>query len=150
MDIPIGEAMLGLSTGAHRRRGAARKGGGARRAGLPAVAHERGAASTPAGVRADDQAPDGKVGGVRLFCRVPGTENWTLLGATAPVVGVRGTPCSSEYYGPGLFLGRPDGDAGWAGDSADGLNTFLDRIRTPLPLSPDAPASDSFTAYPVE
>ncbi|MBL1081349.1 FAD-dependent monooxygenase [Streptomyces actinomycinicus] len=73
-------------------------------------------------VRAGDRAPDGTVDGVRLFDAFRGP-HWTLLGATVP--GLRSLPAAPESYGPGVFLVRPDGYVGWAGDTADGIEAYL-------------------------
>ena len=57
--------------------------------------------------------------------------HWTLLalvGAEAPaptarIRVVRGP--APAAYGPGLYLVRPDGYVGWAGDTATGLAEYL-------------------------
>ncbi|WP_225825137.1 FAD-dependent monooxygenase [Streptomyces naphthomycinicus] len=117
-------AMLDLSTGVHRgevRRGRAtvQLGVGYRESSLSVDTR-----TAPAGLRAGDRAPDGTVAGVRLFDAFRGP-HWTLLGATAP--GVRSLPAAPKSYGPGVFLVRPDGYVGWAGDTADGLGAHLTR-----------------------
>lgn len=76
------------------------------------------------------RAPDGTVDGVRLFDAFRGP-HWTLLGAQAPELGdgvrtVRGP--APEPYGTGLFLVRPDGYVGWAGDSPETLTGYLARL----------------------
>ncbi|MET7286011.1 FAD-dependent monooxygenase [Streptomyces sp. NPDC005573] len=121
-------AMLGLSTGVHR--GEVRRGRATVQLDLAypesSLSEERRAA--PAGVRAGDRAPDGTVDGVRLFDAFRGP-HWTLLGAPAPVPGVRSLPAAPASYGPGVFLVRPDGYVGWAGDTAaDGLDAYLARV----------------------
>ncbi|WP_373035428.1 FAD-dependent monooxygenase [Streptomyces sp. NRRL B-2790] len=117
-------AMLGLSTGVHR--GEVQRGKATVQLGLgypdSSLSEERRA--VPSAVRAGDRAPDGTVDGVRLFDAFRGP-HWTLLGATAPVAGVKALPAAPESYGPGVFLVRPDGYVGWAGDSADGLGDYL-------------------------
>ncbi|WP_369157910.1 FAD-dependent oxidoreductase [Streptomyces sp. R02] len=124
--------MLGLSTRIHR--GEARRGGatlqldlGYRESSLSAETR-----TTPGPVRAGDRAPDGRVDGVRLFDAFRGP-HWTLLalGTDAPeppqgVRLVRGP--SHRTYGTGLFLVRPDGYVGWAGDCAEGLGDYLGRF----------------------
>ena len=124
-------AMLELSTGVHR--GQVRRGRATVQLGLgygdSSLSEERRAAPS-AGVRAGDRAPDGVVAGVRLFDAFRGP-HWTLLGATTPVAGIRSLPAAPESYGPGVHLVRPDGYVGWAGDSADGLNAYLDRVGCP-------------------
>ncbi|MEU6664421.1 FAD-dependent monooxygenase [Streptomyces sp. NPDC046727] len=122
---PNAADMLGLSTGVHRgevRRGQAtvQLGLGYRESSLSVDAR-----TAPAGLRAGDRAPDGTVEGTRLFDAFRGP-HWTLLGASAP--GVRSLPAAPESYGPGVFLVRPDGYVGWAGDSTDGLGAYLARV----------------------
>ncbi|MGW4757179.1 FAD-dependent oxidoreductase [Streptomyces chartreusis] len=128
---PIAADMLGLSTSVHRgevRRGEATRqlGLGYRESSLTAETRQ-----APAALRAGDRAPDGTLGGVRLFDAFRGP-HWTLLavGAEAPelpgsVRVIRGP--AQESYGKGLFLVRPDGYVGWAGDTADGLPRYLAR-----------------------
>jgi 2-polyprenyl-6-methoxyphenol hydroxylase-like FAD-dependent oxidoreductase len=121
-------AMLELSTGVHRgevRRGAAtvQLGLAYRESSLSAETR-----TAPDGLRAGDRAPDGTVAGVRLFDAFRGP-HWTLLGAaTAPAAGIRALPSAPGSYGPGVFLVRPDGYVGWAGDTADGLAAYLARL----------------------
>ncbi|WP_433452093.1 FAD-dependent monooxygenase [Streptomyces sp. CA-142005] len=119
-------AMLDLSTGVHRgevRRGKAtvQLGLGYRESSLSVETRE-----DPTGVRAGDRAPDGTVSGVRLFDAFRGP-HWTLLGAQAPVTGVRAFPTAPESYGPGVFLVRPDGHVGWAGGTTKGLDAYAAR-----------------------
>ncbi|WP_093747078.1 FAD-dependent oxidoreductase [Streptomyces sp. PAN_FS17] len=128
---PVAADMLGLSTSVHRgevRRGEATRqlGLGYRESSLTAETRQ-----APAALRAGDRAPDGTLGGVRLFDAFRGP-HWTLLavGVEAPElpgsVGVVRGP-AQESYGAGLFLVRPDGYVGWAGDTADGLPRYLAR-----------------------
>ncbi|MBT1096370.1 FAD-dependent oxidoreductase [Streptomyces sp. Tu102] len=128
---PVAADMLGLSTSVHRgevRRGKATRqlGLGYRESSLTAETRQ-----APAALRAGDRAPDGTLGGVRLFDAFRGP-HWTLLavGVEAPElpgpVGVVRGP-AQESYGTGLFLVRPDGYVGWAGDTADGLPRYLAR-----------------------
>ncbi|MFS4094511.1 FAD-dependent monooxygenase [Streptomyces sp. AF1A] len=121
-------AMLELSTGVHR--GAVRRGGATVQLGLgyreSSLSVETRTA--PDGLRAGDRAPDGTVAGVRLFDAFRGP-HWTLLGAaTAPAAGIRALPSAPGSYGPGVFLVRPDGYVGWAGETADGLGAYLARV----------------------
>ncbi|WP_187284270.1 FAD-dependent oxidoreductase [Streptomyces sp. uw30] len=128
---PIAADMLGLSTSVHR--GEVRRGQATRQLGLgyretSLTAETRQA---PGAVRAGDRAPDGTLGGVRLFDAFRGP-HWTLVavGVRAPelpgaVSVVRGA--AQESYGTGLFLVRPDGYVGWAGDTGDGLPRYLER-----------------------
>ncbi|MET9758340.1 FAD-dependent oxidoreductase [Streptomyces sp. NPDC006372] len=130
---PVAADMLGLSTSVHR--GETRRGGATRQLGLgyrtSSLTHETRPGPGP--LRAGDRAPDGTVDGVRLFDAFRGP-HWTLLvlgGArvpdvTAPVRVVRGA--APGTYGPGLYLVRPDGYIGWAGDSPAGLPEYLARF----------------------
>jgi 2-polyprenyl-6-methoxyphenol hydroxylase-like FAD-dependent oxidoreductase len=127
---PNAAAMLGLSTGVHR--GEVQRGKATAQLGLgyPDSSLTEDHRTDPTGPRAGDRAPDGTVAGTRLFDAFRGP-HWTLLGATAPVAGVPGVvalPAAPESYGPGVFLVRPDGYVGWAGDSADGLGAYLARV----------------------
>jgi 2-polyprenyl-6-methoxyphenol hydroxylase-like FAD-dependent oxidoreductase len=117
-------AMLELSTGVHR--GEVRRGRATVQLGLDYRESSLSVETRddPAGVRAGDRAPDGTVDGVRLFDAFRGP-HWTLLGAQSPGAGVRALPAAPESYGPGVFLVRPDGYVGWAGDSADGARAHL-------------------------
>jgi 2-polyprenyl-6-methoxyphenol hydroxylase-like FAD-dependent oxidoreductase len=127
---PIAAQMLGISTGVHR--GEVRRGEATIQLGLgyreSSLTEEIRAAADA--LRAGDRAPDGTVDGVRLFDAFRGP-HWTLLalGAKAPEVEVLvvGGP-ALEAYGRGLFLVRPDGYVGWAGDGGEGLTEYLARF----------------------
>ncbi|MFF4017548.1 FAD-dependent oxidoreductase [Streptomyces sp. NPDC001843] len=122
---PNAAAMLGLTTGVHR--GEVRRGKATVQLGLgyPESSLSEDRRANPSGVRAGDRASDGTVGAVRLFDVFRGP-HWTLLGAeAAPVAGVRALPAAPESYGPGVFLIRPDGYVGWAGDSEAGVGEYL-------------------------
>ncbi|MER6274112.1 FAD-dependent monooxygenase [Streptomyces sp. NPDC001797] len=118
-------AMLGLSTSVHNgevRRGEAtvQLGIGYRESSLTEESR-----ANPGPVRAGDRAPDGRnADGVRMFDAFRGP-HWTLL-APEPVAGLGGLP-APESYGPGVFLIRPDGYVGWAGETAEGLRTYAAR-----------------------
>ncbi|MDN0195321.1 FAD-dependent oxidoreductase [Streptomyces sp. S.PNR 29] len=124
--------MLGLSTSVHR--GETRRGEATRQLGLgyreSSLSEETRPAPGP--IRAGDRAPDGTVNGVRLFDAFRGP-HWTLLGAAVPVPGVRALPAAPESYGPGVFLVRPDGYVGWAGDTASGLTEYAARFGQSSP-----------------
>ncbi len=133
---PVAAQMLDLSTAVHR--GEVRRGGATRQLGIgyrdSSLTRETRDAVAEDAIRAGDRAPDGRVNGVRLFDAFRGP-HWTLLalGADAPdaAVGpavrvVRGGPHGA--YGTGLFLVRPDGYVGWAGDTPEGLGSYLDRF----------------------
>ncbi|MFE6196652.1 FAD-dependent oxidoreductase [Streptomyces sp. NPDC057838] len=132
---PVAAEMLGLSTRVHR--GETRRGDATRQLGLgyresSLTAETR---TAPGPLRAGDRAPDGRVAGVRLFDAFRGP-HWTLLalGGDAPAVPgsgprirvVRGP--APGPYAPGLYLVRPDGYLGWAGDTAAGLPGHLARF----------------------
>ncbi|MDF3144397.1 MULTISPECIES: FAD-dependent oxidoreductase [unclassified Streptomyces] len=130
----IAADMLGLSTSVHR--GEVRRGEATRQLGLgyreSSLTEET--RKTPGAVRAGDRAPDGVVEDVRLFDAFRGP-HWTVVavgGAEAAglpdtVRVVRGGR-AQEAYGTGLFLVRPDGYVGWAGDQAAGVVAYLGRF----------------------
>ncbi|MFD7131318.1 FAD-dependent oxidoreductase [Streptomyces sp. NPDC059894] len=160
---PIAAGVLGLSTSVHR--GETRRGEATRQLGLGyrESSLSRETRATPGPVRAGDRAPDGRVGGVRLFDAFRGP-HWTLLAldtvdtvdtgeapdageALGDVLGdlpgnllrdlpgnlpgdevrvVRGA--APEWYGTGLFLVRPDGYVGWAGDAPSDLAAYLTEL----------------------
>ncbi|MFD8631185.1 FAD-dependent oxidoreductase [Streptomyces sp. NPDC059533] len=127
---PIAADMLGLSTRIHR--GEARRGAATRQLDLDyrgsSIAVET-RTDLPAGaLRAGDRAPDGTPA-TRLFDEFRGP-HWTLL-AIGPAASAELPPLhtvrlpSYEPYGNGLFLIRPDGYVGWAGDSPAGITPYL-------------------------
>ncbi|MGW3207243.1 FAD-dependent monooxygenase [Streptomyces sp. NPDC001135] len=120
-------AMLDLSTGVHR--GEVRRGRATVQLGLgyPESSLSVETRKNPTGIRPGDRAPDGTVSGVRLFDAFRGP-HWTLLGAKTSGVGVRALPTAPESYGSGVFLVRPDGYVGWAGDTTAGLDSYLTRV----------------------
>ncbi|MFF5520934.1 FAD-dependent oxidoreductase [Streptomyces coeruleorubidus] len=129
--LPIAADMLGLSTSVHR--GETRRGAATRQLGLGYrdSSLTRETRTTPGALRAGDRAPDGELDGVRLFDAFRGP-HWTLVavGTEAPslpepVHGVSGA--EQVAYGKGLFLVRPDGYVGWAGETGDGLRQYLGR-----------------------
>ncbi|MFJ3445237.1 FAD-dependent oxidoreductase [Streptomyces sp. NPDC086081] len=132
---PVAAQMLGLSTRVHR--GETRRGDATRQLGLGyrESTLTRETRTAPGPLRAGDRAPDGTVAGVRLFDAFRGP-HWTLLalGEAAPAAPdpgprirvVRGP--APGPYGPGLYLVRPDGYLGWAGDTAAGLAGHLARF----------------------
>ena len=130
---PVAADMLGLSTRIHR--GEQERGTAAQQLGLgyregPLSAGRAGA------LEAGDRAPDGPAGdGRRLFdvfrgphftLLVVGTdaEPPTFDGSSSAAVRVHRTD-AYEAYGKGLFLIRPDGYIGWAGEDASGLGSYL-------------------------
>jgi hypothetical protein len=129
---PVAAHMLGISTGVHR--GEIRRGEATRQLGLgyreSTLAVDTRTTAGP--VRAGDRAPDATVDGVRLFDTFRGPQ-WTLLtvgsDAELPALGVptaRIPDC--DAYGTGVYLVRPDGYVGWAGDTADGLTEYARRM----------------------
>ncbi|KOT36281.1 pentachlorophenol monooxygenase [Streptomyces caelestis] len=129
---PIAARMLDLSTSVHR--GETRRGGATRQLGLgyPGSTLTAETRTAPGPVRAGDRAPDATVSGVRLFDAFRGP-HWTLLalGASvpAPPAAVRLVHGPAHRtYGTGLFLVRPDGYVGWAGDTPAGLPEYLARF----------------------
>ena len=74
------------------------------------------------------KAAVGTVDGVRLFDAFRGP-HWTLLTvgeatATPPLPVPTVHLPRHEAYGTGVFLVRPDGYVGWAGDTAEGLTEY--------------------------
>ncbi|WP_106971777.1 FAD-dependent oxidoreductase [Streptomyces xylophagus] len=132
--LPNAADMLGLSTRVHR--GEVQRGRATQQLGLGyrdrSLAVETRTDLPEDALRAGDRAPDRTVDGVRLFDAFRGP-HWTLLAldtkapaaAPASVPVVRGP--ATETYGTGLFLIRPDGYVGWAGDTEDGLAEYAER-----------------------
>ncbi|WP_053751542.1 FAD-dependent oxidoreductase [Streptomyces sp. MMG1533] len=130
---PIAADMLGLSTSVHR--GEVRRGDATRQLGLgyreSSLTEETRTSAGP--LHAGDRAPDGTLGEARLFDVFRGP-HWTLVavGVEAPetpdsVRVVRGE--TQQAYGTGLFLVRPDGYVGWAGDGTEaGPAAYLARF----------------------
>ncbi|MER6349078.1 FAD-dependent oxidoreductase [Streptomyces sp. NPDC001595] len=136
---PIAAEMLDLSTRVHR--GQERRGAATRQLGLGyrESALSRETREAPAGVRAGDRAPDAVMAGVRLFDAFRGP-HWTLLAVgveaelpplAAPVVRLPESPAHGAYA-PGVFLIRPDGYVGWAGDTAAGLARYATSLGVPV------------------
>ncbi|MEV5435719.1 FAD-dependent oxidoreductase [Streptomyces sp. NPDC052682] len=130
---PIAAGMLRLSTSVHR--GETRRGAATRQLslGYRESSLTRETRTAPGPLRAGDRAPDGTVAGVRLFDAFRGP-HWTLLALDTPAPGTELPVVSGpapKAYGPGLFLVRPDGYVGWAGDSAAGLTQYAARFGQP-------------------
>ncbi|WP_121017706.1 FAD-dependent monooxygenase [Streptomyces sp. 3211.6] len=135
--LPVAADMLGLSTRIHR--GEARRGAATQQLGLgyrgSSLAVETRTALPAEALRAGDRAPDGVRGGLRLFDAYRGP-HWTLLlvGAQAPaeLPGARTVRIPSYgAYGDGVFLIRPDGYVGWAGEPGEpgkGLAAYAARV----------------------
>ncbi|MFE2499181.1 FAD-dependent monooxygenase [Streptomyces scopuliridis] len=127
---PVAADMLGLSTRIHR--GEASRGAATRQLGL---GYREGPLSTGAAgaLRSGDRAPDGPLpDGTTLFDTLRGPHFTLLTVGTDPelppldpeLVRVRKLDAYAPY-GKGLFLVRPDGYVGWAGDDARGLADWL-------------------------
>ncbi|MCX4775676.1 FAD-dependent monooxygenase [Streptomyces sp. NBC_01264] len=130
---PVAAHVLGLSTRIHR--GQAERGDATRQLGL---GYRGGPLSegTAGALEAGDRAPDGPLpDGRRLFDLFRGP-HFTLLavGTDAELPPVRSEFLHVhrigpyEPYGKGLFLVRPDGYVGWAGEDATGLARYLARL----------------------
>ncbi|MEU6704334.1 FAD-dependent monooxygenase [Streptomyces wuyuanensis] len=138
---PVAARMLDLSTRIHR--GAARRGHETRQLGL---GYRGGPLSEGAAgaLEAGDRAPDGRLpGGRRVFDLLRGP-HFTLLAVDRDAPGTRlpaavhvhrtgagggpGTAGVHASYGSGLFLVRPDGYVGWAGQDPAGLADWLGKV----------------------
>lgn len=135
--LPVAADVLGITTRLHR---ASTQGEGTQR-GEEVQQLTLGYRESPLAVetrtgladgalRAGDRAPDGPYGDGRLFDLFRGP-HFTLLAVGAPLPDLAGDLVRTgrlaayEPYGTGLFLVRPDGYVGWAGASAEGLDTYL-------------------------
>ncbi|MGW6685421.1 FAD-dependent monooxygenase [Streptomyces sp. NPDC054961] len=130
---PVAEQMLGLSTRIHR--GEEQRGGATRQLGL---GYRGGPLSEGAAgaLEAGDRAPDGPLpDGGRLFDLFRGP-HFTLLAvgtdAELPALDPQFTHVhrigAYAPYGKGIFLIRPDGYVGWAGEDTTGLAPYLARF----------------------
>ncbi|MGW1494026.1 FAD-dependent monooxygenase [Streptomyces sp. NPDC002402] len=131
--LPVAAQMLGLSTRIHRgeeQRGTATMQLGLGYRGGPLASGSAGA------LESGDRAPDGPLpGGRRLFDLFRGP-HFTLLavGTDAELPLLEGELVhvhrieAYEPYGKGLFLVRPDGYIGWAGEDTTGLNDYLAKV----------------------
>ncbi|MFF5895097.1 FAD-dependent monooxygenase [Streptomyces argenteolus] len=134
---PVAAEMLGLSTRIHR--GEQERGAAAQQLGLGY--REGPLASGRAGrLEAGDRAPDGRTDeGGRLFDVFRGP-HFTLLavGTDAPLPAREDETLrtcrveGNEAYGTGLFLVRPDGYVGWAGEDTSGLAAYAGRVGLDL------------------
>lgn len=136
--LPVAAQMLGLSTRIHR--GEERRGEATRQLGLgyrgSSLAVETRAGLAEEALRAGDRAPDGPCGDAgRIFDAFRGP-HFTLLAvgtdAELPPLGEESVHVhridAYAPYGKGLFLMRPDGYVGWAGEDATGLREYLEKV----------------------
>lgn len=134
---PVAAEMLGLSTRIHR--GEQERGTATQQLGLGY--REGPLASGRAGLlEAGDRAPDGSAGeSGRLFGAFRGP-HFTLLAVSTDaalpphdgaLVRILRTE-AVEAYGKGLFLVRPDGYIGWAGEDTSGLAEYAERLGLDL------------------
>ncbi|MFG2148918.1 FAD-dependent monooxygenase [Streptomyces sp. NPDC048696] len=136
---PVAADVLGMSTRLHRQ---ALLGGDSQRGNVVkqlGIGYRGGPLSSGrAGtLEAGDRAPDGVLPEGRLFDLFSGP-HFTLLaiGTEAPQIANElvhvHTLSAYETYGRGLFLIRPDGYIGWAGQTAEGLADYLARCGVAL------------------
>ncbi|MFD0550837.1 FAD-dependent oxidoreductase [Streptomyces rectiviolaceus] len=136
--LPNAARMLGLSTRIHR--GEERRGAATRQLGLgyrdSSLSVETRTGLADEALRAGDRAPDGPCGTGRLFDAFRGP-HFTLLAvgtdAELPALDEELVHVHrvGDYapYGNGLFLVRPDGYVGWAGEDANGLTDYFRLIH---------------------
>ncbi|MCX4669452.1 FAD-dependent oxidoreductase [Streptomyces sp. NBC_01381] len=136
--LPNAAQMLGLSTRIHR--GEERRGAATRQLGLgyrdSSLTAETRTGLAEGALRAGDRAPDGPYAGRRLFDAFRGP-HFTLLtvgtDAELPLLDdeLVHTCRIDAYppYGKGLFLVRPDGYVGWAGEDTTGLTDYFRLIH---------------------
>ena len=137
----VAAAVLTLSSSVHR--GEVRRGQATQQLGLgyrtSSLAVETREGLPDDALHAGDRAPDGRRGGLRLFDAFRGP-HWTLLTVGAdvslPPLSLRTIRIPAyEAYGTGVFLVRPDGYIGWAGDTAAGLESYTARVGSTLVAS---------------
>ncbi|MEU6391460.1 FAD-dependent monooxygenase [Streptomyces sp. NPDC046939] len=144
--MPVAADILGLSTRIHRAGAGGRpvrRGEEVQQLGIgyreSKLSRETRADVPDDALRAGDRAPDGRRGGVRLFDAFRGP-HWTLLavGDVPAPPSLEGTSIRTarvpayEAYGTGVFLVRPDGYVGWAGESARGVEAYLEEVGAGL------------------
>ncbi|MFI8258367.1 FAD-dependent monooxygenase [Streptomyces filamentosus] len=149
---PVAADVLGLSTRLHRATAdgdAPQRGGEVQQLGLgyrgSALAVDTRPRTPGDALRAGDRAPDGPYAGGRLFDLFRGPHFTLLAVGTAGLPDALPEPVSAarlpadEAYGTGLFLIRPDGYVGWAGDRADaGLDAYLTALGLTRAAAPRA------------
>ncbi|MFI0237109.1 FAD-dependent monooxygenase [Streptomyces sp. NPDC016845] len=140
--LPVAADILGLSTRIHRANAdgrPAQRGEEVQQLGIgyrdAKLTRETRTGLADDALRAGDRAPDGHRGGTRLFDVFRGP-HWTLLAvgevpALPPLQeeSIRTARIPAyEAYGTGVFLVRPDGYVGWAGETARGVETYLREV----------------------
>ncbi|WP_329118234.1 FAD-dependent monooxygenase [Streptomyces sp. NBC_01465] len=129
---PNAAEMLGLSTRVHR--GEQQRGAATQQLGIGYRDSTLSTGSAGA-LQAGDRAPDGPLAEGRIFDALRGP-HFTLLAVATDAelppldpesVHIHRTPGPYDPYGKGLFLIRPDGYVGWAGEDATGLADYLTR-----------------------
>ncbi|MEV6549365.1 FAD-dependent monooxygenase [Streptomyces sp. NPDC051597] len=152
---PVAADVLGISTRLHRKAllgGDSQRGNEVKQLG---IGYRGGPLSVgrAGSLEAGDRAPDGVLPEGRLFDLYSGP-HFTLLaiGAEAPaleseLVHVH-TLTAYEPYGRGLFLIRPDGYVGWAGETPEGLTGYLARVGAAAgpPASAAGPSAAAVSA----
>ncbi|MFF5937355.1 FAD-dependent oxidoreductase [Streptomyces sp. NPDC012508] len=135
--LPVAAAVLGISSRIHRASAEGentQRGEEVQQLGLgyrdSPVAVETRSGLAEGALRAGDRAPDGPYGDEHLFDVFRGPHFTLLAVGTEPPALRTGSVRTArvaayEPYGTGLFLIRPDGYVGWAGESADGLADYL-------------------------
>ncbi|MCX5385203.1 FAD-dependent monooxygenase [Streptomyces sp. NBC_00083] len=129
---PIAAGVLGMSTRLHRYRMLAENNqarGETRQLGL---GYRGGPLATgcAGALEAGDRAPDGPLPDGRIFDLLRGP-HFTLLAFGTPAPALASAQVhvhelgAYKAYGRGLFLVRPDGYIGWAGEDATGLDGYL-------------------------
>ncbi|MET9363402.1 FAD-dependent monooxygenase [Streptomyces sp. NPDC006632] len=129
---PIAAGVLGMSTRLHRHRLLSQDGHARAQTRQLGLGYRGGPLSTGrAGVlEAGDRAPDGRLPEGRVFDLLRGP-HFTLLAFGTPAPAIASARLhvhelgAYEAYGRGLFLVRPDGYVGWAGEDTTGLDAYL-------------------------
>ncbi|MEU3505163.1 FAD-dependent monooxygenase [Streptomyces hundungensis] len=129
---PVAAAVLGLSTRLHRHAILARNSQRGSETRQLALGYRGGPLATgrAGALEAGDRAPDGPLPEGRIFDLLRGP-HFTLLAVDTPAPPLASAQVhvhelgAYEAYGRGLFLVRPDGYVGWAGEDTAGLHAYL-------------------------
>lgn len=132
---PIAAGVLGMSTRLHRHRLLGENSLRVEETRQLALGYRGGplAIGRAGALEAGDRAPDGPLPGGRVFDLLRGP-HFTLLAFATPAPAITSARVrvhelgAYEAYGRGLFLVRPDGYIGWAGQDAAGLHDYLARV----------------------